>query len=95
MPVEVTFDDLVRLELASVDEKGRSRQRLFKRLRGEGFVLSYRQSTELFTLARQSNGACVFLNKLGRCTVYEKRPDVCRAFPAVGPKPGFCPHNRL
>ncbi|MBX9765905.1 MAG: YkgJ family cysteine cluster protein, partial [Bdellovibrionales bacterium] len=42
-------------------------------------------------------GDCYFLEaKTRRCTVYEKRPQVCRFFPErMGPKLGFCPQISL
>ncbi len=94
MPVEITFADLVKLGHAQEDESHLSKQKLFKRLRKLGVLNSYRQSTELFTLARQASGACVYLDAGGKCSVYEKRPGVCRSFPAIGPRPGFCPYKR-
>jgi uncharacterized protein len=34
---------------------------------------------------------CIYLGADRRCTVYEKRPEVCRQFPRIGPRPGWCP----
>mgnify|MGYP001405773435 CR=1 FL=1 len=94
MPVEVKGTDLVRLGLASEDELTSSPKKLAKRLSKEGVIQSYREGTQLFMLASRPNGDCRFLHPTTRlCTVYENRPGVCREFPAVGPKPGFCPKN--
>ena len=94
MPVEVLADDLVRLGVASSDEVETSKKKLAKRLIKEKIVQSYREGTDLFMLASRPNGDCRYLHPQTRlCTVYEQRPGVCRKFPEVGPKPGFCPKN--
>jgi uncharacterized protein len=94
MPVEVTAQDLVRLGVATEDEARASLKKLAKRLMKEGVVKSYRAGTGLFMLEQKQNRDCVFLGENRLCTVYEKRPDVCRKFPSVGPRPGFCPGQR-
>lgn len=92
MLLEVTIDDLVRLEVCSQDEADGSHKKLFKRLRREKIAMSYREGTGLFMLQSKANGDCQFLDSVTRlCTVYEKRPGVCRKFPSIGPRPGFCP----
>ena len=94
MPVEVTGADLVRLGVAMQDELEASPRKLAKRLQKQGLIQSYRDGTELFMMASRPNGDCHFLHPVTRlCTVYEKRPEVCRKFPEIGPKPGFCPKN--
>ena len=96
MPVEVHAEDLVRLELTDQDEVERSPKKLAKRLMKEGVIISFRESTGLFTLSSRPNGDCLYLHEKTRlCTKYEKRPGVCRKFPEVGPRPGFCPCQRL
>ncbi len=92
MPVEVRAEDLVRLEVATQDEVDRSVKKMAKRLIKDGVVASFRDSTGLFTLTSRPNGDCLFLHEKTRlCTKYQQRPDVCRKFPEIGPKPGFCP----
>lgn len=91
MPVEVKLSDLIRLELTTEDEARGSIKRLAKRLIREGVVSSYRQGTELFMLTQKQGRDCYFLGPNRLCTVYDKRPDVCRQFPSIGPRPGFCP----
>lgn len=92
MPVEIKSVDLVRLGVATNDEAAGSVKRLAKRLMKEGLIQSYRQGTEFFMLSQKSNNDCWFLDSKTRlCTVYEKRPDTCRQFPSIGPRPGFCP----
>ena len=93
MPVEVKVADLIRLGIASIDEATNSIRKLAKRLKKEGFISSYREGTEFFMLTQKPNSDCYFLNSQTRlCTVYEKRPETCRQFPAeVGTRVGFCP----
>lgn len=95
MPVEVKLSDLVRLGLVAESETGGSIKKIANRLKKEGFVSSYRHGTDLFMLTQKANRDCIFMNSETRlCTRYEKRPDVCRDFPSIGPKPGWCPAQR-
>jgi Fe-S-cluster containining protein len=96
MPVEIHGEDLVRLGVATEDEIiSGSRKKLAKRLMKEGILQSYREATELFMLTQRPNGDCYYLHPITRlCTVYEKRPETCRKFPEIGPRPGYCPSNR-
>ncbi len=95
MPVEVTSEDLVRLELATQDEIDQSTRKVAKRLIKEGVLSSYREATGLYMMTQRPNGECYFLDyKTRLCNVYAKRPGVCRKFPEIGPKPGFCPHKK-
>lgn len=94
MPVEVKLSDLIRLEVVSEDEAGSSLKKTAKRLMKEGIIVSYRQGTDLFMLAQKANDDCLFLNEKRLCTVYDKRPEVCRQFPSIGPRPGHCPVSR-
>jgi Fe-S-cluster containining protein len=92
MPVEVKAFDLVRLGVATQDEVDISCKKLAKKLIKEKIVISYREGTDLFMLMSRPNGDCLYLDKFTRlCTRYEVRPDVCRQFPDIGPRPGFCP----
>ena len=97
MPVEVTLEDLFRLELTNEDEvQNSSVKKVAKRLIKEKWVSTYREGTKLFMLTQKANRDCVFLDtKTRRCTNYEKRPDVCRQFPSIGPRPGFCPYKSI
>lgn len=91
MPVEIGASDLLRLGLIAEDELRASPKKVFKRLSKLGYLKSYRASTGLFMLQQKSNSDCVFLGEDRLCTVYENRPDVCRQFPQVGPRVGYCP----
>ena len=95
MPVEVHSEDLVTLGVCSDDDLLGSRKKLVKQLQKQGVIQSYRESTGLWMLGARPNGDCYFLHTQTRlCTVYEKRPGVCRQFPSIGPRPGFCPAQR-
>lgn len=91
MPVEVKLSDLIRLGVTDEDEAQGSLKKLAKRLIRERIIVSYRQGTDLFMLSQKSNNDCLYLGENRLCTVYEKRPEVCRQFPSIGPRPGFCP----
>lgn len=94
MPVEIKISDLIRLGITTEDEAQGSIKKLAKRLMKEKIIVSYRQGTEFFMLSQKANNDCLFLDTTTRlCTVYEKRPDTCRSFPKIGPRPGFCPVN--
>ena len=95
MPVEVRAEDLVLLDLCNADDVTENPKKVFKQLQKEGLVSSYREKTELFMLERKSNGDCIFLDTNRKCTVYEKRPGVCRKFPTeMSRRLGFCPYIR-
>lgn len=92
MPVEVRLSDLVRMGIVSEDESLGSLKKVVNRLKREGIVTSYRQGSDLFMLTQKANRDCLFMDSKTRlCTTYDRRPDVCRQFPSVGPRPGFCP----
>lgn len=96
LPVEVKASDLVRLGLAGEDEVQRSKKKLFKRLKKEKILSSYREGTDLFMLQPNARGECLFLDPhTRRCRVYDRRPDVCRDFPTqMGPRVGYCPFRK-
>ncbi len=92
MPVEIKAEDLVRLGVATVDEITSSPKKTAKRLIKEGIISSYRDASGNYMLTQKANEDCYYLDTRTRlCTVYEKRPEVCRQFPSVGPRPGYCP----
>lgn len=95
MPVEVTTADLIRLGVTTEDEVNASLRKLAKRLEREGITVSYRAGTGLFILRQEKNGDCQFMNEQRLCKVYENRPEVCRKFPNIGPRPGYCPAKKI
>ena len=94
LPVEATAHDLVRLGLISIDEVPSGLKKAAKRLIASGQVKQYRASAGIFTLGQTPSGDCLYLDRNRRCTVYEIRPNVCRKFPEIGPRPGFCPATK-
>ncbi len=91
MPVEITSDDVARLGLAGEEELRSERKSVVRRLTKEKILKSYRSSTQLFMLESQTDGSCIYLDSNRLCKVYDKRPGVCREFPRIGPRPGYCP----
>ncbi len=95
LPVETSAFDLIRLGLLTEDEAAGSLKKAARRLIREGYVRSYHPRTQLFVLEQRNGRDCIFLGPKDRlCTVYEKRPEVCRKFPTIGPRPGYCPALR-
>ena len=94
MPVEVSASDLANLGLISLDEHEESPKKVLAKLSKRGLVKSYRAASDLYMLQQQSNDDCIFLGPDRLCTVYDKRPGVCRHFPRVGLRPGFCPATK-
>ncbi len=92
LPLEVSAYDLIRLEVLTEDEAAASLKKAARRLMKEGIIQSYRATSGLFIIEQRHGRDCIFLGEKTRlCTVYEKRPEVCRQFPKIGPRPGFCP----
>jgi Fe-S-cluster containining protein len=91
LPVEATPSDLVRLGVVQEDEISGSLKRIARRLQSEGVIRHFRASTGKFTISQTPGGDCIYLGSDRRCMVYDQRPDVCRNFPNIGPRPGFCP----
>lgn len=95
LPVDATVSDLVRMDLLTEDEALWSARKIARKLQKQSVVVSFRASKMLFQLAQKSNRDCIFLGSDRLCTIYEKRPDVCRRFPSCSPRPNFCPSVRI
>lgn len=95
LPVEVNAMDLVRLELTTEFDIAQSLNGVAKKLIKSRIVRSFHQKTQIFILEQKADNSCIFLGKNALCTVYERRPNVCRQFPKIGPRPGFCPCNTI
>jgi Fe-S-cluster containining protein len=92
MPVEVSSADLIQMGLSDEEEAAGSLKKLAKRLETAGIVKTFRTATGVFILSQRPNNDCYFLDSKTRlCTIYEKRPNVCRQFPFIGARPGYCP----
>ncbi|MFZ9596131.1 MAG: YkgJ family cysteine cluster protein [Bdellovibrionia bacterium] len=91
LPVEVSASDLIRLGLITEEEAALSLKQVAKKLLKQKVIQAYQARSQLFVLAQKSGRDCLFLDENRLCQVYAKRPEVCRKFPAIGPRPGFCP----
>jgi Fe-S-cluster containining protein len=103
LPVVVTPNDLVRLGVLPQERVMDSPRRIAKDLGAAGIVAGVTPWERTFLLGKKGAGTgkpraatgepapCIYLGDDRRCGVYEKRPDACREFPAVGPRPGACP----
>jgi Fe-S-cluster containining protein len=95
LPVEASVADLIRLGLITEDEACVSLKKVARKLEKEGYIQAFIQRSQLFVLEQRHGRDCIFLGKDRRCTVYEKRPEVCRQFPKIGPRPTFCPKTDI
>lgn len=86
--------DLIRLGVATEDEAAASLKKLARRLMREGVVRSFHPRKQLFVLEQRNGKDCIYLDANRRCSVYSKRPEVCRQFPKIGPRPGYCPYGK-
>lgn len=93
LPVEVTARDLETMGLLSADEVRGSPKKILRRLKDAGVLSEGWPAVGVFFVAKKASGECVFLGNDRRCQIYERRPEVCRRFPDVGPRPGFCPRR--
>jgi uncharacterized protein len=95
LPVEVSVADLIRLGLTTEEEAAAGLKALARRLADARIVQAFQAKSQLFVLEQRYGRDCLYLDERTRlCTVYEKRPEVCRLFPKIGPRPGFCPASR-
>ncbi|GAB6094359.1 YkgJ family cysteine cluster protein [Desulfatiferula olefinivorans] len=91
--VEVRAPDLIRLGLTDEWEVAHCLNDLVKRLKKQHVIQRYCPKTGVFVLGRKRGSDCIFLDRNRRCTVYERRPAVCRSHPeTVGPRIGHCPY---
>jgi Fe-S-cluster containining protein len=89
LPLEVSAFDLLRLELITEDEAASSLKKVSKKLMKAGYVRQFFSRTGVFIMEQRGGRDCVFLGETDRrCTVYEKRPEVC-------PRPTFCPERKI
>jgi hypothetical protein len=96
LPVEASAADLMRLGLITEDEACQSLKKVARRLEKEGYIQAFVSRSQLFVLEQRNGRDCIFLGAKDRlCTVYEKRPEVCRQFPKIGPRPGHCPTTQI
>ncbi len=94
LPVEVSAFDLIRLGLVTEEEAALSLKKVAKDLTARKIIQAFIPKSQLFVLEQRNGRDCIFLGKDRLCTVYEKRPEVCRKFPKIGPRPGWCPAKK-
>ena len=96
MPLEVSLPELVRLGWVDAFEaEHEPASRIAKRLLKDRLIDHFNHKQSLFTLARRASGDCMNLDaQTRRCTVYERRPDICRLHPQTrSPKLGYCAYG--
>ena len=95
MPIEVRFEDLIRLNFITEDDLAVPLKKLVARLKKENVITAYREESGLFAFKQTAEGKCRYLVG-NRCGVYKTRPLVCRAFPIeMGWRWGYCPQKPL
>lgn len=92
MPLEVSLPDLIRLGFVEPEEAIQDLTSIAKKLKKAKIIQRFHPKKMVFVIAQKKNKDCIFLDQNRRCTVYSKRPEICRQFPKIGPKPGFCPY---
>lgn len=91
--VEVTDKDLENLGYIEEDEAQTNLKKVIKDLKSLNIIQRYNSRSDKFILQQRKNGDCIFLNSQRTCSVYEKRPEVCKQHPkTLGPKIGYCPY---
>ncbi len=96
MPLEVSLPELVRLGWVDAFEAEHELpSRIAKRLLKDRLIDHFNHKQSLFTLARRASGDCINLDAdTRRCTVYERRPDICRLHPQTrSPRMGYCAYG--
>jgi len=90
MPIEIRWEDLIRLNLVTDDDLSEPIKTVISRLKKEKIITAYKEETGLFAL-KQIGGKCRYLSGT-LCTEYKNRPLVCREFPIrMGWRHGYCP----
>lgn len=93
LPLRVSAEDLFHMGFIEYEKVNGPLKQIANRLIKQGIVRSYNTRTKVFTIQRHKNEDCIFLDENRRCTIYAKRPVVCRRFPDNSIRPGFCPHQ--
>lgn len=96
MPLELKLPELVRLGLVDAFEAEHELpSRIAKRLIKAKQIDHFNHKQSIFTLARRASGDCMNLDvQTRRCTVYERRPDICRQHPQTrSPRVGYCAYG--
>jgi Fe-S-cluster containining protein len=95
LPVDVSLADLIQLNLLTPEQSRLPFRQITRHLEEQGVIEAAIENSQSFILRQTESGVCRYLGADRRCSVYDRRPEVCRTFPAIGPRPGFCPANPL
>ena len=93
MPVVVNPEDLFHMGYLNAQEVNGPLKRIAGRLIKLGVVKTYREKSRSFVLRQRKNHDCIFLDRNRMCTIYDRRPAVCREFPMNSKRAGFCPRK--
>lgn len=93
LPVDVTTADLIRMDVATSDEFETDLEATFIKLKKQGIIKQFDLENKFAILNHYADGRCLYL-KNSRCRIYEKRPQACRDFPAIGARAHHCPYNK-
>ena len=93
LPVQVSSEELYHMGFIKADQVNGPLKKIAKRLTEQGIIQQYQPRTRTFVLAQKNGHDCIFLDDRRLCTIYEKRPSICRRFPSYGPRPGYCPNQ--
>ncbi len=93
LPVLVTAEELYHLGFLKLREVTGPLEPHAVRLKKKKIIQSFNKRTGLFTLYQKPNNDCVFLTPERLCSVYDRRPSICREFPKNSKRPGYCPHQ--
>jgi len=94
MPVRVTPEELFHMGYLEATEVNGPLKRIANRLKKQGIIKSFHTRYRIFTLAQKDGNDCVFLDEKRLCTIYDRRPNICRKFPNDSIRPGYCPAIR-
>ncbi len=94
LPVTVDPEDLFHMGYVEAHEVNGPLKNVASRLLEAGIIQAHQPRSRTFTLHQKNGRDCVFLDKDRLCTIYDKRPSVCRRFPYNSERPGFCPSRR-
>jgi len=94
LPLRVDSEDLYHMGFLKAEEVNGPLKKIAQRLIKQGIIKSFDTRRELFMVRRHKNNDCIFLNEQRQCTIYDRRPFVCRSFPEYSARPGFCPNQK-
>ena len=92
MILEVSAKDLILLDMTDEWEVENCLKDLVKRLKKDKIIKRYNPKSGAFVMEQTKADECIFLDEEYQCSVYEKRPNVCRSHPErLSERVGYCP----